>query len=123
MRKTMYVPTAGVEENDAYNFTHANRKQHNQLSTLAQTARKRQTDRQTETNRQTQTHTETERQRHTDTDTDTWFIVKATDPYTKGWGGGGEWVKYVFFVFVFVLNLTFIASTVHIIISTTAKLE
>ena len=27
-----------------------------------------------------------------DTDTDTWFIVKATDPYTNG-GKGGGWVN------------------------------
>ena len=34
---------------------------------------------------------ERERERDTDTDTDTWFIVKATDPYTNaGVGGGGR---------------------------------
>ena len=27
----------------------------------------------------------------TDTDTDTWFIVKATDPYTRLELGGGRW--------------------------------
>ena len=27
-------------------------------------------------------------ERERDTDTDTWFIVKATDPYTKGGEGG-----------------------------------
>ena len=32
---------------------------------------------------------ERERETDTDTDTDTWFIVKATDPYTSmGWGRG-----------------------------------
>ena len=35
----------------------------------------------TEGNRQTDRQTETEKD--TDTDTDTWFIVKATDPYTR----------------------------------------
>ena len=30
-------------------------------------------------------------ERDTDTDTDTWFIVKATDPYTRLELGGGRW--------------------------------
>ena len=32
-----------------------------------------------------------ERERARDTDTDTWFIVKATDPYTRLELGGGRW--------------------------------
>ena len=33
-----------------------------------------------------------ERERERERETDTWFIVKATDPYTKR-GGGGKYVK------------------------------
>ena len=35
---------------------------------------------------------ERERERDTDTDTETWFIVKATGPYTNGGGGGGIYI-------------------------------
>ena len=38
-----------------------------------------------------------------DTDTDTWFIVKATDPYTRrelgGGGGGGERILHFSTIF------------------------
>ena len=34
---------------------------------------------------------EGERERERDTDTDTWFIMKATDPYTRLELGGGRW--------------------------------
>ena len=41
------------------------------------TCKKRDRDRGKQTDRQTET------EKDTDTDTDTWFIVKATDPYTR----------------------------------------
>ena len=45
--------------------------------------------RERERERERQRQRETERE--TDTDTDTWFIVKATDPYTRLDLGGGRW--------------------------------
>ena len=54
--------------------------------------------RERERERHTHTHTHT----HTDTDTDTWFIVKATDPYTRrelGGGGGGERILHFSTIF------------------------
>ena len=41
------------------------------------------------THARTRTHTHTHTHTHTQTDTAPWFIVKATDLYTKGSRGGG----------------------------------
>ncbi len=44
-----------------------------------------------ERERERQTDRQADRQTERDTDTDTWFIVKATDPYTRRELGGGGW--------------------------------
>ena len=44
-------------------------------------------------NRERERDRERQRERERETDTDTWFIVKATDPYTNAGGGGGGGIK------------------------------
>ena len=58
-----------------------------QCCTLATNYREREREGETERERGR------ERERDTATDTDTWFIVKATDPYTNAGGLGGGDIK------------------------------